>query len=117
MQPSCCLLTVAGPCRQECFLEVFPKITDGNACQACGRANKHIWHDPNLAGLDLNVTVNYTRESMLIGTTMTSFARDITTMLQSQDVQVICGLRPSDADADCCAVLHLNLSILMYILL
>jgi len=78
----------AGPCQKECLLQVFPLIDDGDACQACGRASSHIWQDQNLAGLNLNVTVNYTRESMLIGTTMTSFARDITTMLQSQHVQV-----------------------------
>lgn len=47
-----------------------------------------MWQNHSLAGLDLNVTVNYTRDSMLIGTTMTSFARDITTMLHSQHVQV-----------------------------
>ena len=79
---------VTGPCQKECLLQVFPLIDDGDACQACGRASSHIWQDQNLAGLNLNVTVNYTRESMLIGTTMTSFARDITTMLQSQNVQV-----------------------------
>ena len=79
---------VTGPCQKECLLQVFPLIDDGDACQACGRASSHIWQDQNLAGLNLNVTVNYTRESMLIGTTMTSFARDITTMLQSQHVQV-----------------------------
>ena len=79
---------IAGPCRDECLLTVYPSIDHGAVCQACGRANKSIWSDPNLAGLDLNVTVNYTRDSMLIGTTMTSFARDITTMLHSQNVQV-----------------------------
>ncbi|KAL0039658.1 hypothetical protein WJX77_004541 [Trebouxia sp. C0004] len=76
-----------GPCQKECLLQVFPLIDDGDVCQACGRASSHIWQDQNLAGLNLNVTVNYTRESMLLGTTMTSFARDITTMLQSQHVQ------------------------------
>ena len=74
-----------GLCKEECFLEVFPDIDNGDACQACGRTNNY-WQDKNLAALDLNVTVNYTRESMLIGTTMTTFARDITTMLHSKGV-------------------------------
>lgn len=66
-------------------MEVFPNIDDGDACQACGHAKEH-WQDRNLAALDLNVTVNYTRQSMLIGTTITTFARDITTMLHSKGV-------------------------------
>ncbi|KAL3143559.1 hypothetical protein ABBQ38_002357 [Trebouxia sp. C0009 RCD-2024] len=75
----------SGFCNQECSLEVFPNIDNGDACQACGRAKNH-WQDKNLAALDLNVTVNYTRHSMLIGTTITTFARDITTMLHSKGV-------------------------------
>ena len=78
----------AGPCTKECLLQVFPQIENGDACVACGEANRGIWHDQTLAGLNLNVTVNYTRDSMLIGTTMTTFARDITTMLQSHSIQV-----------------------------
>ena len=66
-------------------MEVFPNIDNGDACQACGRATEY-WQDRNLAALDLNVTVNYTRQSMLIGTTITTFARDITTMLHSKGV-------------------------------
>ena len=78
-------LLCIGLCKEECSLEVFPNIDNGDGCQACGRANSY-WQDRNLAALDLNVTMNYTRESMLIGTTMTTFARDITTMLHSKGV-------------------------------
>lgn len=78
-------LLCTGLCKRECSLEVFPDIDNGDACQACGRANPY-WQDKNFAALDLKVTVNYTRESMLIGTTMTTFARDITTMLHSKGV-------------------------------
>ena len=70
------------------MLQVYPEIENGDACVACGQANRNIWQDQNLAGIDLNVTVNYTRDSMLIGTTMTTFARDISTMLQSHSIQV-----------------------------
>lgn len=76
-----------GPCKEECLLQVYPQIDNGDACVACGQANRNIWQNHNLAGLDLNVTVNYTRDSMLIGTTITTFARDITTMLQSHSIQ------------------------------
>lgn len=79
-----------GLCKEDCSLEVFPNIDNGDACQACGNANKY-WQDSNLAALDLNVTVNYTRQSMLIGTTMTTFARDITTMLHSKGVVNVSG--------------------------
>jgi hypothetical protein len=95
VQHQCHCGIFAGPCHKECLLQVYPLIDDGDACRACGRASSHIWQDQNLAGLNLNVTVNYTRESMLIGTTMTTFARDITTMLQSQNVQV--GMNVSQA--------------------
>ena len=82
---SASLSQCTGLCKEECSLEVFPNIDNGDACQACGGANSY-WQDKNLAALDLNVTVNYTRDSMLIGTTMTTFARDITTMLHSKGV-------------------------------
>ena len=83
-------LLCTGLCQKECSLEVFPDIDNGDACQACGRANSY-WQDKNFAALDLKVTVNYTRESMLIGTTMTTFARDITTMLHSKGVVHVSG--------------------------
>lgn len=77
----------AGPCKDECRLEIFPKLDNGDACRLCGQQN-HVWQNKAYAGLDVKASVNYTRDSMLIGTTVATFARDASKGLQAEGLQV-----------------------------
>ena len=66
---------------------VFPDIGNGDACRTCGQQHA-IWQNKAYAGLDMNISSNYTRHSMLIGTTMTSFAREASNTLHADGLQV-----------------------------
>lgn len=83
------LSTCTGPCKEECKLQIYPTIANGDACRVCGEQHA-IWHNKSYAGLDLVSVVNYTRHSMLIGTTITTFARDVTKALHSAGIPVSC---------------------------
>ena len=100
------LQPLAGPCREECSLNVYPQVADVSACQRCGQSQT-VWHNKDYASLDLTVIKNYTRDSMLVGTAMTTIARSVTKSLQSNGLKVckllvlpVCGCQQSVAPID-----------------
>ena len=74
-----------------CNDEVFPDLVSAAGCRECGLKTK-LFTKEEYASVDVAVVANYTRRSLLIGTTQATLGAMTRQLLLDQGVQASCWL-------------------------
>ena len=78
-------------CTTACNDEVFPDLVSAAGCRECGLKSK-LFPKEEYASVDVAVVANYTRRSMLLGTTQATLGVMTRQLLLDQGVQASCWL-------------------------
>ena len=76
------------PCARPCTRRVYPAQEDFTECKRCSHDENPYEHQ-DLAGIEILLTLNYSRSSQLLGATQTSMANAFVKLLKTEGTEVL----------------------------
>lgn len=77
------------PCAPECTKQVYPAMEDFAQCKQCSSEHGK-FNRSDLAGIEVLITLNYSRDSQLLGATQISLVDTYIELLKAEGTEVRC---------------------------